>query len=200
MAIGAQKKGRSPRARGLAGVAMSCLVAAMAASCASVKIEGDADFRVEGGDTYYWDFPLVSDPSGLGQPGLPWDDFSNAIESELSLLGVERAPRAEARWRLRLDLDVEVKYQNHDPYYSLYIAEKYEDGSVSLEWIDPSTGLTAWRSVSRHKLRDLERTMGGPVVHHWTPTGDPRDWHIDDVVTRILESVPIEATRDSGGD
>lgn len=168
-----------------------CMGLSVLSSCASVQTQGDPDFRIVGGDTYAWDFPLRDFPDPSGTPGLPWEEFSSAIESELAALGVERVPRDEARWRLRLDLEIEIKYENHDPLYSLYVAEKYEEAIVSLEWLDPSTGEMAWHSESRHTLRDLERTMGGPVVHRWTPTGDPREWRIEDVVTRILESVPF---------
>ena len=136
-------------------------------------------------DTYAWSAPprFVSTTQAL-DPSL-LERVRVAIDEELERIGTRRVDKHRASFLVEASLDLELETQSNDPYYSLYIAEKYEEGRLTVSLYDTRTSRLAWRGECRHRLRYVARTMGG-LSPRFVPTSEARDWQIEAMVERVV--------------
>ena len=155
------------------------------AACSSVQTAGDPAFEAYPGDRYAWSAPAFSGA------GLPYHEFQAAIDDELAARGLRQAVDADADLLVRPVLGVEAKTRYNDPYFELYIADRYEEGTLGIQVLDARTASLVWSAETHLRLRFTERSMGGVSTMRWTPTGDERQWHIPDVAERLFQRFPL---------
>lgn len=156
--------------------------------CTVVRTWEDGELRVGEARTYAWSAG-VADPV---DEEVPWDEILGAISNELRERGLEEAPRADADLLVDAEVEVGVVTVEHDPNYDLYVAERVERATLAIEVRrrSPDTVNDRWRGVCRHRLRVVERSMGGVVGSRWHAVDEERDWSVGALVRRILDRLP----------
>jgi hypothetical protein len=119
------------------------------------------------------------------------DRIRRALEVALAGLGWQPAPPDEATWLVTLSATVENVVQVNDPYYWSFTAEQYEDGTLTLQLLDPQGRGVAWWGSATHRLRTTARAVG-LFEKRWAETGEPRDWPVEEMVWAILDELPLE--------
>lgn len=168
--------------------ATHCLVAACCAAllvnCSTIRTTRSPGFEFSKVDSYAWRRP----PRFLRE--IPRDSdllltkMEQSIDRELQKLGIRPADPGQAAVLVDASLQMVLELQRNDPFYDLYVAEKYETASLRITLYDPAMR-QLWTGRCRHTLRLVSRSTGGtkPEFH---PTGEQRDWRIKQMVERIL--------------
>lgn len=144
-------------------------------------------FDLTGRSSYRWrqdPVLLGTEPTAMDQTAL--EQLRAIVDRELGALGVQRMDKGEAALAIRAVLRTELLSQQNDPYFSLYVAEQYEQGVLQLEFYDGSSGERLWRGECRHRLRTVQQVLGGSMQPRAVPTNEQRIWPIEDMARRVL--------------
>lgn len=181
---------RLPRVPGLGIVLATAL--ALTSCQAGFVVQAD-DFDPTALQTYAWRQP----PSLAAEQSTPADEavlkrLELAVNSELSRMGLDRADAATADVLVDARLSVVERLQKNDPVFSLWVAEKWEEGFVAVEFLEQATMRSLWFGEISHRLRYTAHAIGTHAPT-FSPTDEERLWQIESIVGRILE--PLRAAR-----
>lgn len=158
----------------------------LACSCAGVKTESAEGFSLGSIQTYAWrtEPSLVADEF-TSEDEVALESVRTAVAVELEALGLTEAEqRGEADALVVVRLQVTEQLQNNDRFFSLWVAEKWEEGTVLLELQEPASRRMLWRGEVRARIRYTARTMTS-TPPRWTPTGEKRRWETNRMVRRL---------------
>ena len=159
-------------------------------ACSSVQTTKYSDFRTSPDLRYAWsDSTPTRTLDADGNP-LPWGEFRSAIEQVLEERGLRKVDAAEASVQLDADLSVAIRTRNNDPYFNLYVAERFEEATYRIEFRSSTTNAILWIGQCGHRLRFTERAKGGATALRWTTTNQQREWDVTGAVKRILDRLP----------
>lgn len=145
-------------------------------------------FDLTGRSSYRWrqdPVLLGTEPTAMDQAAL--EQLRAIVDRELGALGLQRMDKGDAELAVRAVLRTELLSQQNDPYFSLYVAEQYELGKLQLEFQDGTSGERLWRGECRHRLRTVQRVVGGSMQPQAVPTNEPRIWPIEEMARRVLQ-------------
>src|SRR5262245_9755981 len=104
-------------------------VAVALSGCTHVRTTQDPSVDLRSFVTYAWSpEPRLLDAEGSESGAPVGERIERAVDAELASRGVRKAPRADAQLLVAATTRTQVKVQNNDPYYALYVAEQYEEG------------------------------------------------------------------------
>jgi hypothetical protein len=157
-------------------------------ACAGVSTESEGEGDLAAYRTYAWaeDVPDAVDP----EDGDLAARVRTAVDAALAGRGLQEVGAGgTADLGVTWSREVAERVQRNDPYYSTHVAEKYEEGTLSVELVDAQTKAVVWRGLGRSRLRYTARTSG---LHsaHFADTGEPRQWPVDDMVHAIFARLP----------
>jgi len=167
------------------------LVAVVAlAGCTRIEVRSDRDASVDlaAVDTYAW----VEDPRPPDLAGTPvYDDglvakVQEAGDRELAAMGLRLVPEEGARLLVAPHLSVEVKDRFNDPFYEFYAIERYEEGTLRLEFLDASTEQRVWKGSASRRLRTVSQSVG-MYAPKFVETSEERTWEIERLASAILD-------------
>lgn len=154
-------------------------------ACSSVHVQGDPSFRFQSGDRYDWLSSTQS--SAASEDGsVPIEDFKRAIDAQLGKRGLLEVGREDAKLLLEVNLRVESSVVSNDSNFDLYPSEIREDGVISLVVKNASDRSIAWGAETRVRLRYAAHSAGDLIGTRWISNGTRRDWHIAEVLDRLL--------------
>ena len=158
------------------------------ASCSTVQTTQSPDYDFRDVRSYAWRAEPSTAMSARSDDD-PWllARLKHATEREFSRHGVRQAPQDEASIWVEATLEVSTAQQNNDPYYSLHVAERYEEGWIVIEFYDPATQELLWRGELAHRIRYTERSFGG-LAPEFHPVAEPRNWLIEEIVERVMQA------------
>lgn len=163
------------------------------AGCSGVKVKTDydstADFSAY--DTYAWaSQPSESNTGRTDRRGVPTlQQIQQAVDGHLTAIGMRKVSEDEANLLITNDLGVYEKKQINDPYYAFYAIELYEEGSLTLDFIDAKTGHLIWSGTGRRRLRHTAHKIG-PYGMRFAETSERRQWRVQEMVDAILSKYP----------
>jgi Domain of unknown function (DUF4136) len=173
-------------------VTLSVLMAlASLTACKSVVAEPegapvDASTYVEF-DTFAWD-----DRPAAREDGKPVLDeavsaaVKKQVEAELLELGIYPAERKDASLLVSQALSVRTRQRSKDPYFTFYVAERWEEGLLTLEFRDARERSLVWRGRGRSELRVTARGNGVTSIRY-TDTDEERKWPVAEMIDSILD-------------
>ena len=162
-------------------------IATLLASCANMDTQRDPNFDAASVRAFAWKSPpQVSDPTGESNERVI-DDVRRTVTREFEARGIERVTAGKADVLVEVMLSVQVRLQENDPNFSLFIAEKWEEGTMTVRLLDPATDRTLWHGSCGHRLRYSARSLGG-TVPTFEPTGQRRDWRTEELVERLVDA------------
>ncbi|MCR9244731.1 MAG: DUF4136 domain-containing protein [bacterium] len=184
--------GRSTRSRPIrarhsrAAALLAGALAFLLAGCQSAWTEQASDFDFATMRSYAWRV----EPTLLADERGPDDDLAlkrlqQTIDSELRRLGVRPVAADQADMLVDARLTVTEELQRNDPNFALYVAEKYEEGGVSIEFLEPGTNRSLWFSQSRARLRYTARAVGS-FAPTFSKTDEERVWQVEPMVRKLL--------------
>ncbi len=175
------------RSRAVAAIVLWTCAALACGSCSSVRVTSSPGFDFSAFDSFAWkQRPKIETAKSTPEDRAVLGRVERAIEQKLSRLGVRETTPGQASVHVDATLGVELKIQNNDPYFALYVAEKYEEGMLRIRLLDPKSGDAIWSGEREHRLRYVSRTFGG-IKPEWHPTGEGRQWRVDQMVEQILQ-------------
>lgn len=162
------------------------LVALLAAAgCASIEVEAQQLGPLDAASYRTWDW---IDASSTASPA-PIAELRSAVERELSARGLQRLTAPEVDLLLDLDVSVETRTRQQDPYFNMYSVVRYEVGTLTLEVWHPESGELLWTGSGQSELRITavpESSMSTRLVD----TDSPRDWKVARKVSKLLNQLP----------
>ncbi len=168
--------------------AAALLILPSLTACSGVRTSGNPDFSLGAASTYAWS--PTSPSEGSNDAELPWDEFASAIGDGLRARGLEAVSAAEADVLVLLDLAIQERLKNNDPYFNLVVAERYEEGLLTLELQRRGKPEDNWIGERRHRLRTTAETFGGGLSTDWNKLDGPRDWRVAELVEQTLSRLP----------
>ena len=163
---------------------LSSLLAPMT-GCRTTSVDGGGEPSrdLAGYETYAWVSPegrtLRALEGGLRQ------EVMHVADEQLSAMGLIGVTPRDADLLLSTRLTASAKLQATDPYYSFHAAEKVEDGTLELSFVDAATSELLWKGSSRRRLRRVAKGVGLYKLE-FVETGEERDWRLREMVERIL--------------
>ncbi|QDV05463.1 hypothetical protein Poly30_09610 [Planctomycetes bacterium Poly30] len=163
------------------------------AGCAGTEIgvQEAAPAVFEGERTYAWS----GSPPEAGRIGAPADQeavaaaFRRALDSALEEHGFRKVNQNEARFRAGLYLGVEKDVREADPQFTVYRAERIEDGHVVFTLTEGAAAAPAWTGTASRLLRVTERGLG-QLELRWTGTEEVRDWQVERLAASLGARLP----------
>ena len=176
--------GRLSRLHWALSVSSLCL-----AGCSGIEVDSDgrAAATLAPHRTYAWskDLPPI-DPSGATVT----DDLiarmiEREVDANLAGLGMRQVPKDDADLLVAQQLTVAIRQEVKDPYYSITQVERYEEGTLRLEFVDKKTKRPVWSGSGRCRLRTVSRDVG---LNHqdFVYTTEKRAWPVEALVDAIL--------------
>ncbi|MCA8949411.1 MAG: DUF4136 domain-containing protein [Planctomycetes bacterium] len=153
--------------------------------CTGVTTERDPSFDFATVDTFAWrQSPSFVADVRTADDDLVLAELERTVNRRLAGLG-KKLVTANPGIVVDARLQVTVEVQRNDPEWALYVAEKYEQAVLVLEFYDPSSRKSLWRAECRDRLRYTAHGIGTTRVK-FTPVDEPRMWHIADMVDRLV--------------
>jgi len=168
-------------------------------ACSPVRVESAPAFEPAAVESYAWseastlpssDLAVetqAAETSAVDDPAL-LARARTAVDEELARRGIRKVDASQAAFLVQVSLGIETKVQQNDPYYSLFVAEKYEEGRLTIRLLDRATGAPAWSGECRQRLRYVARAFGGMTLR-FEPVDEPRDWQLERMASRILSKL-----------
>lgn len=160
---------------------IALLSAILATACSSVKVREQSGFALESGQTFAW----AADADLEDVTGVPIGAYLEAVTRELAERGVQRARGAAPALVVDVDVQVETRVRQNDPVVELFVAEEYEQATLTISILSPDDGRVRWSGDVRHRLRYTRRSTGG-FPAEWYPLNSEREWYVDREVARVL--------------
>lgn len=177
----------------------------LATSCQSVITESDAapvdpaDYVAF--DTFAWDDRPPAALTGRGIKDAAMSlETRQAVEAALGRLGIYPSERRDASLLLSEGLSTRIRQRSKDPFFTFYVAEKWEEGYLTLEFRDARGGDVIWRGLGRSELRVVARGNGVNRLR-FTATDNERVWPVEEMIESILDQSGLrgaEAAREAG--
>lgn len=170
---------------------LASLAIVVASGCTSIAVDSAQPAPLDCAKIHTYAFaprPAMSGTTAADEQVL--DRARDAADARLRAIGWQRAERSAADVLVSYRLGVEVKARTKDPYYApFYLAERYEEGQLTIALSDPHTQRTLWSGTGHHPLRVVSRGYG-TLGLTWKDADEERDWRIDEMVTQILDALP----------
>ncbi|MCK5941393.1 MAG: DUF4136 domain-containing protein [Planctomycetes bacterium] len=164
----------------------SCL--ALAACAGPARIDADFDFGAV--DSYAWkEPPSYASPAAGGEPG-ELDDLARRVQRQLERRGIELVAKPRARVLLSATLRIETRVEQLDPNYSVYSAQQFEVCTMTLDVYDRERRQLVWSDRTTRRLRTTGHRFGRRLAEEFSPTDQPRDWQIHDMVDELIARLP----------
>lgn len=180
-------RGRSQQAAALMAALGSIL---FLSGCSSVRTEVHPGFALSGTDTYAWRSPPASGSVSSAADGdLLLEQLRQAVDDAFAKYGVRQVDRGEALFLVEARLDVRLKSEAKDPYYSLYVAKRYEEAVLTIELYERETQDRLWLGEGRQRLRYVSRAMSSWTMR-FVPTTETRNWRMAEMVARVMDRIP----------
>lgn len=168
-------------------IALIGVAAALLSGCRSAEVEVQRPIRLGKAPTYAWTTsPPATDETLLRA--------RNALDRALRERGLNPAPAGEARLEARVAVATGVRTRNYDPYFSHYLLDEVEEGTLVLSLHEPTTGRSLWRAESTAVLRVLRRGQGWTRVR-MEETGEERTWPLEELAAAIADRL-VEGQQD----
>ncbi len=113
-----------------------------------------------------------------------------AIDAAMVQRGFRHVAPADADFLLRVDTATAFRTEHHDPYYSHYEIEGFEDGIVTIDFVNPETDDLLWRGSGKAPLRSIG---GDSALRHrdkTKPLPGRRVWPIQSLARGIVAGAP----------
>ena len=157
-----------------------------ACSSIPVNLEVNEDYEFDVLSTYSL---RVGDIDALENEELN-ERVTAALRTQLDARGYEEVGEDESDFIVEHGLSIEIKGRALDPYFTApYTAEQYENGHMTIRMLDGLSEVVVWEAESLMELRTVAR-LYGLYPERVTETNEERDWHIEKVVPRMLDSFP----------
>lgn len=168
-----------------AGVAMLLALA----GCQGVRSDADPSFDFAGVRTFAW----RGEPSfrGTVEPGedeLVLGQVKTLVEHELRRRGLTQVEKSNADVVIDAAVRVDTRVQQNDPLYSVFTVEQYELATLDLEMYARLQRQRVWEGKATDRLRYSARGVG--LQPQFVSTGEPRNWHVEDLVRRVASALP----------
>ena len=148
-------------------------------------------------DTYAWlaDHEVTSGDTTAGVPPETSLDrrVRRTLEDHIETLGWRKVLPERATWLVSYKTSTEIRTRENDPYYSMYTAQKLEQGSLTVTILGPQDLTPAWQGTATDDVRYVARAVG-VFGKHWAPTGRHAEWPVEEMVESLLTQLPPEAT------
>ncbi|MEQ8765366.1 MAG: DUF4136 domain-containing protein [Planctomycetota bacterium] len=165
-----------------AWIALACLSLA----CSGTRVETQSTEGVQFGDseTYAW---MVEDAERDEVLALR---VRQAVDQQLRELGWQQVDPEEAEVLVSQRTAIEERVEYQDPYYDTFVAEKYEEGEITIWLFDARTKARLWRGTGAAKLRKVARAVGLNEHQYAAVPREERAWPIATIVRDILTELP----------
>lgn len=173
---------------------LSSAFLALALGCSSTRTSGSPDFPLQVGETFAWSPSTSADRTFDGD--VPWGELRDTVAAELRERGLQEVAGQEADITVDMDIAIQVLTRQNDPEFYLYVGERFERATLSVELQRNAEQGAYWRGECRHDLRDVARTIGGITGAAWQPIEQERSWPVQALVDRIFDRLPQSSNGD----
>jgi hypothetical protein len=161
--------------------------------CAAIHVQTDDASTEElvGRDSYAWLTAAPPAPAASTGEEIPLEPrIRRAVDEQLTAMGMERVDPDEADLLVTFGTIVDLKTKINDPFYAFYTVDRYENGTLNLEFLDGETREQLWQGSATTRLRFVARGIGS-MPTEYVNTNDERDWRIPQLVESILAQYPV---------
>ncbi len=148
------------------------------------RVEVDESGRLDRFEAFEWNGDAASKLPELveGDAAELARRIQAALQPALEELGLRLDPTAESKVIVAYELSVESRVRDLHPYFTQDVAEEIESGTMTLELRDGASDEVLFRgTATTDDLRTAARSRG-LFTSELTPTHDPREWPIEDLV------------------
>jgi|GEM_PF-3155693 len=185
----------SANGRGRRSVLAALAVATFGFGCANVRTVAAPGFAIEEGSTYAWvAVPILEAGSLALDDEALLDDLRAVVDARFTELGLVRRPRGSADYELRARVRIDKAQRDLDTEFSMYVAEQYEVGSLTLELDRAGDPAQHWEGTATEELR-LVAVVSGGVIATRTFTDEEREWDLEGLVRDIAAHLPLVPAR-----
>lgn len=174
-------------------------------ACSSVRTESDLDpvnpDDYVAFDTFAWATTPPTEVTGkrVSDPQMSLG-VRKAVEEALGRVGIFKSERRDASLIVSEGLSSRIRQRSKDPFFTFYVAERWEEGFLTLEFRDARGDDLVWRGIGSSELRVVARGNGVNRVR-FTRTDNERAWPLDAMIDSILDQSGLrgaEAAREAG--
>lgn len=159
------------------------------AGCQGVRSDVDPTFDFAAVRTFAWreepSFGGIADP---GEDEVVLGQVKALVEHELRSRGLTQVEKPAADVVIDAAVRVETRVQQNDPLYSVFTVEQYEQATLDLEMYARLQRQRVWAGKATDRLRYSARGVG--LQPRFVSTGEPRNWHVEDLVRRVAGALP----------
>ena len=108
-----------------------------------------------------------------------------SVASELSRRGLREVRVADADLLLQYSLGIDVDDRRLDPYFDVHTYERFEEGTLFLDFLEVDTQDPVWSGYATTELR-LVAVQGSTGKKELRELDGPRSWQIEALVMEIF--------------
>lgn len=124
------------------------------AGCAGIAVAVEQDESVDLASYRTWSWIEATEgETGDAELDEATAQIRRTVDEELASKGLHQAPQPEAGLLVAHQLGVEQKVDFTDPYYTDEVAKRYEEETLTLDFLDAETSEVVWRGTSRTRVR-----------------------------------------------
>lgn len=108
-----------------------------------------------------------------------------SVASELSRRGLREVRVADADLLVQYSLSVSIDDRNLDPYFDVHTYERFEEGTLFLDFLEVETQDPVWSGFATTELR-LIAVQGSTGKKELRELDGPRSWQLEALVMEIF--------------
>lgn len=161
------------------------------AACAGVATTSAPDYDFAAATTYAWkDPPQLLGEADPAEEAAVLGELQRRVDRLLERRGMKLVDKGAAQVLLAAAIRIDTSVQQNDPQFSLYVAEEYERATLRIEVYDRPRRRLVWSGERTDRLRYTSHAIGGTVMR-FTPVTAGREWHVEPMVERIVDAMPL---------